>query len=591
MAQIRDTLNQEVASATGLVARWGLNEGTLTSVNDSVGTTHSVTFAGTPTWSNGYPFIPTTVPPGDYALNFSGNNSYVDVGNAAALNLSEFTLEAWIKKAAGGSMTNTGAGGLLAFPIITKGRAENETAAADINYFLGIDSSGHLIADFEEAAAGSGLTGLNHPVVGTTTIANGEWHHVAATYNGAWNLYLDGALDGSLTVNEPANNANIAPVGIGTAMNSSGLRGSDAAVFTGGYFSGAIDEARIWDSARTQAEIQANKDVEVPGAPGLLARFGFNEGSGTVAGDTGGDDHSAIIFNGPWTEGFSVAAAPPACIPNCALDFSSGSQQYVSFGDPNSLDLAQFTIETWFRRDGAGVPGTTGTDGFNGVPLVSHGSQQAETPANINMNWYLGIDSKGTPTTADDVLAADFEEAEAGAGLTGQNHPVIGQTLITDGSWHHAAATYDGTWKLYLDGSLDQSLAVNQPVESTTTQPAALATSIQTNGTTLTGFFDGAMDEARVWNRALTLEEIQANMAQELTSGSGLVARWGLNAGTGNVIDDSIGTADGNRINAPAWINGAPFGPPPPPNNPPAAPLIVAPTDGATGVAFPRRST
>ena len=123
----------------------GVNEGTLTSVNEPVGTTHSVTFAGTPTWSNGYPFIPTTVPPGDYALNFSGNNSYVDVGNAAALNLSEFTLKAWIKEAAGGSMTNTGAGGRFAFPLITKGRAENETAAADINYFLGIDSSGHLI--------------------------------------------------------------------------------------------------------------------------------------------------------------------------------------------------------------------------------------------------------------------------------------------------------------------------------------------------------------------------------------------------------------------------------------------------------------
>ncbi len=147
-------------------------------------------------------------------------------------------------------------------------------------------------------------------------------------------------------------------------------------MFTGGYFNGVIDEVRIWDSARSLEEIQASKDVEVPGAPGLLARYGFNEGSATLAGDTGGDDHSAIIFNAPWTAGFSVAAAPPPCVPNCALDFLSASQQYVTFGDPNALDLSQFTVETWFRRDGTGTPATTGTDGSNGVPLVTHGSHR-----------------------------------------------------------------------------------------------------------------------------------------------------------------------------------------------------------------------
>ena len=37
------------------------------------------------------------------------------------------------------------------------------------------------------------------------------------------------------------------------------------------------------------------------------------------------------------------------------------------------------------------------------------------------------------------------------------NHPITGVTLIAaDGFWHHAAATYDGaTWKLYLDGALE----------------------------------------------------------------------------------------------------------------------------------------
>ncbi len=582
-AQVRDTLNQEVTGATGLVARWGMNEGAGTSVGDSVGSpaTNGV-FGGTPTWSDGYPFNPTAVTPGDYGLDFTGSNSYVDAGNPAALNLSEFTLEAWVKKAPGGSTTNTGAGGVLAYPIITKGRAEVETPAADINYFLGIDASGHLIADFEEDSSTLN-PGLNHPVIGASTIANGDWHHVAATYDGStMSLFVDGVPDGSLSIGRPPNNDGSPPVGIGTAMDSRGLRGSDANVFTGGYFSGAIDEVRIWDLARSAFDIAASKDLEITAAPGLVARYGFNEGSGTLAGDSGGDDHSAIVFNAPWTTGFSEVPPPPACAPNCGLDFASGSQQYVTFGDPASLDLSEFTVETWFRRDGTGTPGTTGTSGIaSAVPLVTHGSQQEETPSNINMNWFLGIDD------ATDRLAADFEEAEAGSNTTGLNHPVIGQTPITNGVWHHAAATYDGsTWNLYLDGDLDQTLEVNQPVEANTTQHAALATSIQTNGTTLTGFFDGAMDEARVWNRALTQGEIQTNMTQELTSGSGLVARWGLNEGTGNVVDDSIGSANGTRTNGPAWIVGAPFGPPPPPNDPPDAPAIVVPTDGATGVGL-----
>ncbi len=61
-----------------------------------------------------------------------------------------------------------------------------------------------------------------------------------------------------------------------------------------------------------------------------------------------------------------------------------------------------------------------------------------------------------------------------------------------------------------------------------------------------------------------------AGMPSELTSGSGLVARWGINEGAGVLIDDSVGAATGTAVNGPAWIAGAPFGPPPPPNDPPA---------------------
>ena len=105
------------------------------------------------------------------------------------------------------------------------------------------------------------------------------------------------------------------------------------------------------------------------------------------------------------------------------------------------------------------------------MPLVTHGAPESEN-SNVDANWILGISTSGTGTT--NVLAADFEEGASGAS-PGLNHPVYGTTVVTDNVWHHAAATYDGTtWKLYLDGTLETSLAVGQPVRSDSIQRVAI---------------------------------------------------------------------------------------------------------------------
>ena len=123
---------------------------------------------------------------------------------------------------------------------------------------------------------------------------------------------------------------------------------------------------------------------------------------------------------------------------------------YVTFGPAAGtaeLGATTFTIETWFKREGPGVALSTGTGGLAAViPLVTKGRGEAEG-SNVDMNYFLGIDSKTR------VLAADFEDT-----ATGLNHPVLGTTAICDGLWYHAAATYDGTtWRLYLNGVLDTS--------------------------------------------------------------------------------------------------------------------------------------
>ena len=254
------------------------------------------------------------------------------------------------------------------------------------------------------------------------------------------------------------------------------------------------------------------------------------------------------------------------------LEFTTASGSYVTFGDPAKLDLGTFTIETWFKRTGAGTSITTGTNGIpNAIPLVAHGAQQSEG-GTVDANWMLVIDD------ATDVIAADFEDM-----VDGTNHPVYGVTPITNDVWHHAAATYDGTtWKLYLDGYLEMTLVVGAAPRSDTIQHASLGTMLNTTGGT-NGFFQGVIDEPRVWNRALTQTEILTNINEQITSGTGLVARWGLNEGTGTAVGDSITPAAIGTITGPnyAWVPGAPFNLDLTPNTP----TLVSPANGATGVS------
>ena len=193
-------------------------------------------------------------------------------------------------------------------------------------------------------------------------------------------------------------------------------------------------------------------------------------------------------------------------------------------------------METWFKRTGPGAAATTGSAGIaQFIPLVTHGAPEVDESSNVDANWLLGIDD------ATDVLAADFEEGAAGTSPS-LNHPVRGVTAITDDVWHHAAATYDGaTWKLYLDGRLEASLAVGQPVRFDSIQRAGLGVMLESDGTAANAArFEGALDEVRVWAGARTIAQIQASVHQAASSGSGLVARWGMGDEAGASVVDSV---------------------------------------------------
>jgi Concanavalin A-like lectin/glucanases superfamily/Secretion system C-terminal sorting domain/Calcineurin-like phosphoesterase len=461
------------------------------------------------------------------SITLNGSSQSAGVTNNAALKLANFTLEAWIKIEGTGIVTasGTGSGGHANIvPIITKGRAELEVPVQDVNYFLGYDlTTRKLLADFEDNA-----TSANHPVTGNAVLGN-CWTHVAASYNtitNTWKLYVNGVLDVTLPLGAAFTPQFLSDVsvGIGTAFNSTGV--------ASGFFNGRIDKVRIWTVARTDIEISNNYNAELTSGSGLASRWGFNEGAGAIASNSIVSALSAGLNNSPvWKPGFNQGN------PNGSnLDFN-GTNNYVTFGAAPGLNASSFTLEAWINIEGTGITTSTsgaGGGGFEGatavVPLVTKGRGEAETPANLNINYFMGL--------VGNKLAADFEEA------SGPNHAVIGIATIPLNTWTHVAATYDpatAVWNLYINGVLDRTLDIGTGINpaNTSIQHAAVGTGMTSTGVA-GGFFNGKIDEVRIWNVVRSGTEILNNYNAELTSGTGLLGRWGFDEGCGLTANNSL---------------------------------------------------
>ncbi len=320
-------------------------------------------------------FIFTTE--GQSALFFDGGSNHVTMGAATStLGASVFTLESWIFRTGNGTTTSTGTGGVIAYPVVTKGRGESETAGLNCNYFMGIDTSNRLVADFEAAAASGVTTGQNYPIVGTSTIPFNQWTHIAATYNGAaadgekWKLYINGVKDTTSATAGVNTIANAAPeaistqhFAIGTAMTSGGARE--------GTFLGIIDEVRVWNVARSGAEILAGKDVEISTGTGLLGRYGFAEATGTTAASPVAGSPAGTLVGSPiWLNGRS---------------FTPNTAPTVAITAPATGSSVMFPAAINFTADAADTDGSiVKVEFFNGATKIG---EDLTGPSPYTFSW------------------------------------------------------------------------------------------------------------------------------------------------------------------------------------------------------------
>jgi hypothetical protein len=152
------------------------------------------------------------------------------------------------------------------------------------------------------------------------------------------------------------------------------------------------------------------------------------------------------------------------------------------------------------------------------------------------------------------MLVGDFEEHPDDP-TAGQNHPVLGSTAINPGDWHHAAMTYDGScWQLYLDG-YPETDGTNCPLEPPNhdSECGFAIGAAQTDDGWIDGHFSGLLDEVRLWNRALSHNEILANMHLQIEADADLLGRWALNAADGFVTNDSTGNGRHGLVVGADW--------------------------------------
>jgi hypothetical protein len=141
-------------------------------------------------------------------------------------------------------------------------------------------------------------------VTGTTTVVAGQWYHVAitASNNGQMRLFVNGAEEGTA-------------VSIGTMFASVNTYFFGMASPQGSAYTGAMDNMRIWNIARTGSQITGAMFTEISGAQsGLLANYHGYEYAGTSAYDSSGNNRTLNLKG----SGYSWSASNFPAQPNVA---------------------------------------------------------------------------------------------------------------------------------------------------------------------------------------------------------------------------------------------------------------------------------
>ena len=241
---------------------------------------------------------------------------------------------------------------------------------------------------------------------------------------------------------------------------------------------------------------------------GPVAAFGFDEGSGTAAKDASQNGHNGAITGALWRAGRFGRAL-----------LFDGVDDWVTIADAPGLDFTTgMTLEAWVYPTALG--------GWRNVLMK-------ESAGCLSYSLYA---DDNDPRPAAYVDAGGYQSAS-------------GTSRLPLNTWTHLAVSYDGaTLRLYVNGALVGSKAAPGPI-------ATSAGALRIGGNAIWGeFFQGRIDEVRLYDRRLTQAEIQTDMATPVTGW--IVAAYGFDDGTGTKAKDSAGRGLTGTITGAGWTTG-----------------------------------
>jgi hypothetical protein len=247
---------------------------------------------------------------------------------------------------------------------------------------------------------------------------------------------------------------------------------------------------------------------------GLVAAYGFDEGTGTSTADVSGGGRNGTLTATTWTTAGKNGNA---------LSFN-GTSSWVTVADAAALDLTNgVTLEAWVNP--------TNLSGWRTVILK-------EAPNGLAYSLYANDNSP-------------WPAATINTGAIDRNVP--GTTQLPLNAWTHLAMTYDGAaLRLYVNG-------VQAGVLATTGSMITTTGALRIGGNMAWGeHFAGVIDDVRVYSRALTASEITQDMNRPVTGGdsvppavSGVAPASGATAGPSvNMVATFSEAMDASTINS-----------------------------------------
>ncbi len=368
-----------------------------------------------------------------------------------------------------------------------------------------------------------------------------KWHHFAAVYGDETvYLYVDGQ---RVSETDTPDDDVTRPCQIEL--------GKDGKDIFSGYFQGHMDEFRVWNDERTREELRKYDDITLTGAEqGLQHYWKFDERFGdeiydyTVyenvedrvhgyscdvlrteflspveAGaytDEGGDYIVSGVYYGSGTT-FQVNAQKNTSV-GYSLDFD-GVDDFIGFQNERLALGNDFTIEGWFK---------VGDHPANDMVML-----EATNPETGNVFAQLKMNAQGN-------VVATY-------GPDGLPVEMVSDATYDDEFWYHVAfVSSNGDLRLYIDGQeavnpFGAPLSLNTPVASRFT----FGRSEPNINLTGDSYFDGRLDEFRIFNFGKTQNQINATMNQVLpldelgvAQQEGLIGYWAFVNGRGTIIND-----------------------------------------------------